>query len=1077
MHTTLGLDIGTNSIGWALIEDNIEIKDMGVRIFPVGVKEDDYNKSGSEVSKNAARRSARGIRRLYFRYKLRRKQLKNLLFKLEMLPPETMVFTASQLYGLRKKALDEQISLKELGKIFLLLNQRRGFKSSKKGDNKKDDAAKERSEMKIKMNELTQKVYDSNCRTVGEYFYSLFLKTTVIENWHNPDEPVERIRTRFVYRKLYEDEFDLIWNKQKEFYPETLTDENYKKIKDNCIFYQRPLKSQKHLVGKCRFEPKKRVAPKSSFEFQEFRIWQTISNLRITGDLRFRDKLNIEEKNLLAKSLNKEYDLSKSQIKKILGFPRNYNFQNDMPDKIKGNITYSKLINALGYDYFDNLPAESKYKLWHTLFFANDEEWLEKYALEKLCLNKEQTKNYIEIDLEPDYSNISVKAIKKILPFMKSGQDYAEACVSARYHHSFDEEKDSLERELKDKIEGAKDDNLRNPLVQQSVSESIRLVNEVIKEYGKPDTIRVELARQLKMPKDRREKIKRNNDEKQKRRESYIEFLKKKLKFTTVGKSEILKFELWLEMEFAENDLTKIKSDIDIDDFKKFAKNVKPQDKEKYYLWLECERICPYTGEIISLSELFSSEIEVEHIIPYSLCMDDSFSNKTLAKRWFNKDKGNRTPYQYFKNNPEEWNNFKERIKNFSDGKQAKFTIEQIPDDFINQQLNNTAYIAKEVRKKLKTVCRNVRITNGQATSHLRRFWGLNEILNPDGKNEKSRDDHRHHAIDALVIANTTDRYIQLLSIGSQFDYTGKMKLRNVEHPFPNFKQQAIEKINEILVSYRNKKRLISTKTNKYIHSLSHNGKKIKNISVRGTLHEETFYGQILNPSTKENNFVVRKPLSSIDKLKQVDKIVDLSIRKIIYDHINKNGGEEKIKQALAHPVYIMSRDGEKKIPIKKVRIIETAENLIQLRSKNNSKLFVSPGNNYLFAIYDNEGIRSFETISFFDAVKRASNKLPIIKEEQNLLISLVQKDMVIIYDKHPDEINLMDRKEIFNKLYRVVKFNTNGQISLAKHNLTNINPDRPKEYPKGTVINCNYNTFKGIKVRISTLGKVIKIK
>lgn len=142
MPRTLGLDIGSNSIGWCLIENGKAIIDAGIRIFPVGVKEDDYNKSGTEISKNASRRGARSIRRLYDRYRQRRKILIKLLRDLEMMPSQQMQNLSSiELYGLRKKALDEKILLQELGRIFLLLNQRRGFKSSKKSLNKNTEEA------------------------------------------------------------------------------------------------------------------------------------------------------------------------------------------------------------------------------------------------------------------------------------------------------------------------------------------------------------------------------------------------------------------------------------------------------------------------------------------------------------------------------------------------------------------------------------------------------------------------------------------------------------------------------------------------------------------------------------------------------------------------------------------------------------------------------------------------------------------------------------------------------------------------------------------------------------------------
>lgn len=855
MGTTLGLDIGTNSIGWCLIEDGKQIKDIGVRIFPVGVNEDDYAKTGSEVSKNASRRSARGIRRLYDRYKLRRKLLKRTLLELGMMPTEEMILkiTSTDLYGFRKKALDEKISLQEIGRIFLLLNQRRGFKSNKKNA-KTDEAKKEKSEMKLKMNELNVKVQESGSRTIGEYFYNLFESNKHIENWHNPYEPIEKIRTRFVYRKQYENEFDLIWRKQMEFYPIALTDENKKIIKDNCIFYQRPLKSQKHLVGKCRFEPSKRVAPRSSFLFQEFRIWQTINNIRVTYDDRYRSLLTLDEKSLLSDYLSFNKEISQDKIKKLLGFPKGkQTVFNEMPDKIKGNTTNHKLIEALGKNYFTESNDKTKYKLWHTLFFANDEEWLNEYAVNKLGLTEEQAASYVEIDFEPDYSNISVKAINKILPFMKQGHDYAKACELAGYHHSYDDETDSKTRLLEDKIQRNNGDDLRNPLVQQALSETYRLVNAIITEHGKPDKIRVELARELKKPKNIREKMKRANDDKRSRRDAYIEFLKEKLKMKNVTKADILKFELWLELQFYEKDLKKINIDINVEDFKKFAQSVKSSDNEKYRLYLECGRISPYTGKVISLEKLFSPEIEIEHIIPYSKSMDDSFMNKTLCEREFNNEVGKQLKAVWFIERPDKLHDFKERIKYFSDAKQEKFMMEVIPDDFLNNQLTNNAYIAKEARKKLKTICRDVYVSNGQATSVLRNIWELNKILNPDGKNEKSRDDHRHHAIDAIVIANTTNENMRLLSTASHFDYMGRLKTDHFPLPYNTFSVEAEEKVNKILVSYRNKKSLISKKKNKYIHSKKPN---IQNtISVRGALHEETLYGQIQIPKLKHLYF------------------------------------------------------------------------------------------------------------------------------------------------------------------------------------------------------------------------------
>lgn len=1092
MSTTLGLDIGTNSIGWCLMEDGKKIKGMGVRIFPVGVNEESYLKSYKEESKNSVRRSARGLRRLNQRYKLRRKALKKILTELNMIPDEFINIPSRELYELRSRSVKEKLKLEELGRIFLHLNQRRGFKSNKKSDAGDSEKEKENKGIKLQMDELAQKVKSGGFKTIGEYYYSLFSQP---KDWRNPDEPIERIKGRFVWRKLYEEEFDLIWETQRKFYPEILNDANYKRIKDDTIYYQRRLKSQKHLISKCRFEPNKKCTPKSHPLFQEFRMLSVINNLRVTDKERFRDELTTEEKKLLANKLKYEDSISLTIIKKLLGISTRGKF-NDLGEKIRGNETYTKLAKALGTDYLENLSEEQKIMYWNTLFFAEDEEWIYEYAKDKLGMNEKQASGFSKINVHEtssnssDYSNMSVKALRNLLPIMREGVSYDNACLvyskrtgNQRYLH-YIENPDNENAEIKEKITREKDDDLRNPLVQMAVSETIRLVNASIVKYGKPNCIKVEFARELKKPKDIREKLHRKIREKEQLRESYREFLKSKFKKEPY-KSDILKFELWLELEFSEKDLKKIDGNIDTDEFRKFAKNVKPADAQKYKLWLECGRISPYTGKVISLSKLFSPDIEVEHIIPYSVSMDDSFMNKTLSERDFNKEKGNKTAYQYFKDKPDMLAGFKQRIQHFSDEKQERFMMETFSDDFLSSQLNNTAYIAKQARKKLKMVCKDVRITNGQATAILRRFWGLNRILNTEEENTKTREDHRHHAIDAFVIANTTQGTIQQLSTQSKFSENGRFELKEKDSlpiPYMGYFEEVKDVSERIFVSYRNKKKLISSKKNIV---KTKNGEKVQlTYSIRGVMHEESMFGKIFNTEFKSEYYVIRKPLSYFTSIKQiydVNKdneikagIVDKGVREIILEHIEKNGGEKKIKEALQIPVYITSRNN-KKIPIKSVRVFDNAKSMISLRTyENNKSVYVNSGNNYILSIYENKETkkRMFETITFYEAVQRALRKEEILKKKINefeLLLHLKQKDMVVVYREHPDEIEWNNEAILFDNLYRVIKFDINGIIVIGKHNISKIT----KEDSFPVLIRKDYKTLKAVKVEVDLLGKL----
>lgn len=1127
MSTTLGLDIGTTSIGWCLMHDRNGIIDAGSRIFPVGVQEDSYNKSFTEESKSIQRRMARGARRLNHRYKLRRRKLREMLVECDMLPDPSEVLTGKELYGLRKRALDGQVTPTELGRIFLLLNQRRGFKSSRKSQVAEDP--KKLGETKSEMHEHTRLVREGGFRTIGEYFYSLYEQNASMENWRNPDEPVERIRDRFIFRKLYEEEFDAIWNAQKPYHPELLTDTLYQKIKLHVIYYQRPLKSAKHLVGKCRFEPTKRAAHVSTFPFQKFRLWQTLNNIRLTDAIRNQGPLTHQEKETLANALACRESIGKAEIKKLLGLGKMAAFGE--LERIKGNTTAAKLAKALGEQAYHALTSVQREKLWHILYLASDDEWLAEYLETKIerwlpGLSTEQKHALLETSFEDDYGRVSTKAIAKILPFLKQGMMYSEACTSAGYDHSRNDE-DNSDRVLDEKIirtnkEGDPITDLKNPLVMQTLSEMSRVVNAVIKRYGKPDTIRVELARSLNKSKKQREDVHKKNKDKQARREGHIAFLQER-GFKSVSKGDLERFELFLELEHSETDLARLTTEVSSADFRKFAENVKPTDKTKYRLWHECGRISPYTGKPITLSALFSGAIEIEHILPYSRSMDNSFANKTLCERTFNAEKGNQTPAEYFSARPEEFRAFKERLKRLPDYKARRMLSALALEGNRPSDLANTSYAGKASVKILKRICKDVRSTNGAATARLRRLWGLNTILHNDGIDKKNRDDHRHHAVDAFVIANTSDWFINLLSQCSKLHngrldiedlqtseagrallqaagagvlmeadplglqeavdpVTGEIHSGGIPGPYQVFRKDLEERLSRMFVSFRNNKRLISTRQNLYRYSRPKNGEKRRSVStsVRGPLHEETIYGQIQNPWTGKMDFVVRKVVGSFTKLKEFEKIVDPAIRKILIDHVASHGGEANMKESMKREIFMISKDGKKRIPIRTVRCSGGSSKLIQLRPKENPNLFVDSGSNYCIGIYHDPetGKRDFQTVRFYDATQRALKKEPLLPKQKNglpLECILRQKDLVVVYDKSADEIEWSDQQKLFNSLYRVRKFNfdlTNPYLVLDRHQVARIDDKNDRE--QFIRIQSSSN-LRVILVRVDELGAIYR--
>lgn len=811
MRHIIGIDAGTNSVGWSFAREtsnkSIDLIDIGTYIFPIGTIVD--AKSSKEKTKNEQRREYRGMKRNLFRYKLRRRKLKHFLKTLKMLPDFRELQNAKdryqsyELYKLRADAIRNKIPLEEIGRIFLLLNKYRGFKSNSK---KLDKKTEEDGIVESGIKSLQKYINEAGAKTIGEYFFKMHEKAEELYNedkWHNPNELIDeralnekgeivlynsrgirRQYGRYTGREMYQKEFDLIWKTQKQFYDKSYPNiftgcheeyENIKKrkcddkiselnkfkktnywlIRNYCIYYQRPLRSQKKYLSKCQFEQNKRVIPASSPLYQEFRIWKNLSDLRYS-DLsenilnqplpihwkhKIAEYLLTNEKIYIIKPKNSKKTSKKTYLIDILEKVNSeiiFHTNDEEKDKeIKGNLTYFAFNEALGNELFSELHNKSKLEqLWHHIYIAKDDEWLNDTLvckwkfddnLEKHC---EIVKKLIDFGLENDYGSYSAKVIKKILPLMKNGNDEYTALVLTGYLKSSDENKEKVY--LKKKVTQLKYQELRNPVVEKSVSQVIKIVNAILEKYKNEIDqekleIRIESTRELKKPRKERENILRQNREKDKLRQDYADFLNLKRsegKFNFLRKIEkydsiINKFELWLEMGMDKNDLK----------FSDFEKITRKGDSEKHKLWLECNRICPYSSKVISLTTLFSSDIEIEHIIPLSRSLDDSFSNKTLTFSNINKEKGNMTSFEYmqWKNDID---NFRIRIKEFSKSKREKFELQNVPSDFSNDQISNTSYIAKYVKKKLMEISHSVQFTNGSVTAQLRKFdWKLNDLL------------------------------------------------------------------------------------------------------------------------------------------------------------------------------------------------------------------------------------------------------------------------------------------------------------------------------------------------------------
>jgi CRISPR-associated endonuclease Csn1 len=1126
MKKILGLDIGTNSIGWALVHEPTEpgevysIAGMGVRIIPLSSDENDEFTKGNAMSKNAGRTQKRGARRNLQRYKLRRHQLTAILKMLGIMPDkELFELDALNLYGLRAKGVTGQLSLQEIGRVFYHLNQKRGYKSNRKANNDEEQTdskvAMETEDTNTRqkkkgyldyINDREQALKDEGI-TIGQHFYNLLL----MRETHQLPEAV-RIKENIYLRSTYMEEFDRIWDKQQICYPDILTDFVRQQIRNETIYYQRPLRSQKGLVSNCLFEKHHKAAPKSSPLFQINKIWQELNNIEITSfkamrgrepgfDQQGKRKLTLDEKQRLFELLNVKGKLTVKECLDQLGYKteqKEYKLNIRNEKELEGNRTYSaikKVFDKFKVEHNEllqfNLIAEEKeiidkqtgevfthqqvnsafeqeplFQLWHLLYSIEENETLIAKLKSKYGFAEEVAKALAKIDFaKQGHGSLSAKALRKIIPYLQQGQGYSEACKMAGYNHSNSITKAENElRPIIDKLDLYPKNSLRQPVVEKIINQVINLVNELIDEKNGfvTDTerkatgkfeIRVELARELRQNAEERNRTYSRNNKLDRRHKEITEIIKQHLPYKRVTKNDI----------------------------------------ERYKLWEEFGRVSPYEpGRPVSLSQLFSGEYDIEHIIPKSRLFDDSFTNKTICRRAINSgsfnSKNQMTAHDFMKSQGEQaFLNYVEFIKlhlykkdGISKGKFNKLMTpaDKIPEDFINRQLQETRFISKEVRDLLAKVCRDVYATSGSVTDYLRHHWGYDTVLqklnwhkyehagkttveaDKHGKpiyritDWSKRDDHRHHAIDALVIACTKQSYIQQLNnlnqvVEKKKDQTNQDAIKEIDiktqTPF-SFHQVA-DCTDQILISFKPGKKVAGASTNK-IKKADGSIQKEKEIIPRGFLHKDTIYGRIkqfeevalstrfdkladiVNPGIKaqitdyisrfdnkikdafniknlysfkeqygydsvityRHEHVVRYKLDTNFKAADAEYIVDQGIKTIVKAHLAKHGNIAKIafNGESGNTVWL---NEVKCIPVKSVRCFTGYTDLQALHTNEKGEPidFVSTRNNHHIAIYcDENGKLRENTVSFWDAVKRRQAKLPVIVKEPAMVWDMI---------------------------------------------------------------------------------------
>ncbi|HZT82352.1 MAG TPA: type II CRISPR RNA-guided endonuclease Cas9, partial [Gemmataceae bacterium] len=735
---TLGLDLGPTSIGWAVVDESGgKVLAAGVRVFPEGVGRD---QQGGEVSKNEQRRMARGMRRQVARRARRKRMLRQALVQAGLLPevagrpandPRRVAWEREQHqradpYSLRRRALTERLEPHDIGRVLLHLNQRRGFLSNRKADRARK---KETSDLHKEISALAAEM---GGRTLGQYLAE-----------RQACDPQSRVRGRHTRRDMYQHEFNAIWAAQQRYHPALLTDRlKYGSVGPQTyphepiplgsanplekyglygiLFYQRPMYWPRSVVGRCELEPKQRRCPRADRLAQRCRLLQEVNNLRLLDTSGAEERpLRPEERELLIRFLEraeeKKFDDLRKQLCRKLSVPETIRFNLERGDRTKLDGMPTDAILArkelFGKGWYDR-PEEERDRIVRALIEEDDEAALLRRATSEWGLDEAAAGALLKVDLPAGYSSFSRAALEKLRPHLERGlllmtRDGTPSAMSEAGYLRPDQ------RAVNQRDMLPPPPVITNPLVRQALHEVRKVVNAILREYDRPTRIHIELAREVKGTAKDRERRSRDMRERERERDDAAR------------------------------------------EVRKLGVKVTRDAIDRYLLWREQGGVCVYSGRPISLAQLFDGEVDIDHILPRERSLDNSFLNRVVCFRTENADKKDRTPWEWLAaTDPARYQAVLQRTKGLPYPKAQRFRQQHVAlEDFFARQFVDTAYITTQVQEYVRCLDADVLCTKGMHTAELRHHWGLNTVLSLDGPDAKNRDDHRHHAVDAIVVA------------------------------------------------------------------------------------------------------------------------------------------------------------------------------------------------------------------------------------------------------------------------------------------------------------------------------------
>lgn len=990
----IGLDIGVASIGWATVALNEKAQPCGfIRLGSRVFKRAEQPKTGESLA--APRREARSMRRRLRRKALRKQDFYKLLEKNHLSSKEelTQLFAAGGLediYALRTRALDEAITSQELARILLHLLQRRGFKSNRRADKSKEDGALLQA---VTQNRL--RMQENGYRTVGEMLHKdpLFAvcKRNKGENYLST-----------VSRDEITNEVQLIFAAQREKGQAWVTPELEAEYLSILLrqrsFDQGPGGNSPYRggwverIGPCTLLPEEKRAFKNTYSFERFTLLQKINHIRVQESGQTR-ALSDEERQKVIDLAHRVETVPYARIRKELKWPQEIRFTDVRYDvdaapeaaekkyKLPVMKGYHALRKALG-------AQQATLPLWDdiiTILASHRDEDVRKKLLEEKGLTSEQIETVLGLDFS-GVGHISLKACQMLEPWLMQGLVYDKACEQAglNFHGHGNTEKTSKLPASAPELE-----DITSPVVRRAVSQTIKLVNAIIREMGQPPVwIHIELARELSRTFEERRKDQKSMEDNAKQNERLMQEIR--------------------------------------DTFHKL--NPTGQDLIKYRLWKEQDGICAYSQKSIAAERLFEpGYAEVDHIVPYSISFDDSRSNKVLVMAAENRQKGNRLPLQYLQGERREkfivWT--KSQVRNYR--KQKNLLRETLSEEeqngFKQRNLQDTQYMARFLLNYIRDHLafadhpaagkQRVMALAGAVTSHLRKRWGLTKVR---------ADGDLHHALDAAVIACATQGMVQQISgyyhrIEGEYqqssDGTYSVHTRTGERfpaPWPHFRDELIQRLSQEL-------RQNLMQWNPVFYS-NFDVESIRPVfvsrmpqhKVTGAAHKET----IKSPKALQDGLlVVKHPLTDLKlnkKTGEIEGYYQPSSDKLLYEALRaqllKFDGDGK--KAFTEPFYKPKADGTPGPLVRKVKLYEKASLCVPVHGGNGAAdndsmvrvdVFFVPGDGYyMVPIYVSDTKKKELPNRAVVAHKNYAEWKEM--EERNFLFSLYADDLIKVEHK-----------------------------------------------------------------------------